>query len=339
MKWFKHFSDASHDEFIVELEENFGLEGYARYFKILETIAIQMKTSRGNAVSYPWSKWQEILKGKRKKLEIFLEYLHNKRGIYMESKGNILKIECLNLLKIKDNYLSDLEATTKKLPSKEEDTDTEIDLDIKKEKDSSLSQQFLKFAKYSHKKIRKTTLPETRVDQKKIMTMLKKTQFPVLRIAWILFLKSSDTYLMGKPRSIPIFCGQIANIQEEAERIYSQSQQKYLAKRFTVYMAPISQTGARSWQFCREKIEEEILSVNYLNLIEPLVFGGVEEGRGILYCPDQWHRKKILENYFDLLEKTMTTVFGEPVKLELLLPEGAIKQNRASKTLKLVSTG
>lgn len=39
MKWFKHFSDASSDEFMVELEELFGLEGVARWWKLLESVS------------------------------------------------------------------------------------------------------------------------------------------------------------------------------------------------------------------------------------------------------------------------------------------------------------
>jgi len=39
MKWFKHYTDSSDDEFIAGLEEKFGLIGYARWWKLLETIA------------------------------------------------------------------------------------------------------------------------------------------------------------------------------------------------------------------------------------------------------------------------------------------------------------
>ena len=41
MKWFKHYADASIDEKICELEDEFGYIGYGVYWKILETCALQ----------------------------------------------------------------------------------------------------------------------------------------------------------------------------------------------------------------------------------------------------------------------------------------------------------
>ncbi len=128
MKYIKHISDSSNDDFIVELEDAFGLEGYARWWKLLEAIAAQMKTSEDYTLAYPWSKWQIILKGKRKKLEIFLEHCQEKQKIFLKhsqnvsetngkSSGNILEISCPKLKEIKDNYTRDLEASTK-LPSR-----------------------------------------------------------------------------------------------------------------------------------------------------------------------------------------------------------------------------
>jgi hypothetical protein len=132
MKYIKHMSDSSDDDFIVELEATFGLEGYARWWKLLEAIAAQMKTSEDYTLAYPWSKWQTILKGKRKKLETFLEHCQKKQKIFLkhsqnipetneESPGNILEISCPKLKEIKDNYTRDLEASSKQLPRLKEE--------------------------------------------------------------------------------------------------------------------------------------------------------------------------------------------------------------------------
>jgi hypothetical protein len=52
LKWFKHYTCSSDDEFIAGLEEEFGLEGYARWWKLLEAIAKQMdKTDRCFAIT------------------------------------------------------------------------------------------------------------------------------------------------------------------------------------------------------------------------------------------------------------------------------------------------
>jgi hypothetical protein len=104
MKWFKHFTDASQDEIIVILEHHFGLEGYARWWKLLEIVGREMdKTDRCSA-SFPWPVWQQKLRGKRKKLETFLECLENLRRINLKQNENVLEIEIPNLLKIRDEY-------------------------------------------------------------------------------------------------------------------------------------------------------------------------------------------------------------------------------------------
>ena len=119
IKWFKHYADASDDEFVAELEEIFGLAGYARWFKMLEIIAKQMDKSDRCSVSYSWVKWQALLKGKRNKLETFLVHCENKLKINLKQTENILEIKCSNLLKIRDNHTKNLQVTNKQLTSQE----------------------------------------------------------------------------------------------------------------------------------------------------------------------------------------------------------------------------
>lgn len=97
-------ADASDDEFISELEDKFGLEGYARWWKLLEIIAKQMDGTDKCSAEYSWVKWQSFLKGKRNKLETFLEHSQNKLKINLEQNGNILKISCPKLLELRDEY-------------------------------------------------------------------------------------------------------------------------------------------------------------------------------------------------------------------------------------------
>jgi len=133
MKWFKHFTDASDDEFIAELENRFGLEGYARWWKLLEVVGGQFKKEGLPIATYPWSVWQAKLKGKRKKLEPFLGYLYSRGKINLaetehkektnpeqtqnkprtnpEQTGNefcfsqnVLEISIPKLLEIRDEY-------------------------------------------------------------------------------------------------------------------------------------------------------------------------------------------------------------------------------------------
>ncbi len=114
LKWFKHYSDASEDDFIENLEEIFGLEGYARWWKLLEKIAIKMDETDNCSAEHSWIKWQSFLKGKRNKLETFLKHCQNEGKIKLEQTGNILKITCPKLLELRDKYTKDLSASGKK---------------------------------------------------------------------------------------------------------------------------------------------------------------------------------------------------------------------------------
>lgn len=123
MKWFKHYSDASSDEFLSELEDLFGLEGYARWWKLLEAVAAQMDSSGRCSASYSWTKWQIFLRGKRKNLEPFLQFLSDKKKIHFQlqlgsnsvatqlqlscnqkANQNILEIKIPKLLELRDEY-------------------------------------------------------------------------------------------------------------------------------------------------------------------------------------------------------------------------------------------
>lgn len=141
MKWFRHMTDASEDEFVVELESLFGLEGYARWFKLLEVIARQMDQSSKCSVAYPWSKWQTFLKGKRKKLETFLEHSQNKQKIFLKQNGNILEISCPKLLKLRDEYSRKSGHTPDTCPDIVA-PEVEVEVEVHKDNYPALYQQF-----------------------------------------------------------------------------------------------------------------------------------------------------------------------------------------------------
>jgi len=122
VKWFKHFTDASDDEFIAELENRFGLAGYGRWWKLLEIVGGQFKKDGPPKAAYPWSFWRKKLKVQQKPLEVFLTHLGDRGKIKtrevqkklkrsseeVEKKlnffQNILEIEIPKLLEIRDEY-------------------------------------------------------------------------------------------------------------------------------------------------------------------------------------------------------------------------------------------
>jgi hypothetical protein len=137
MRWFKHMSDAADDEDMELLMADYGLEGYARWWLLLESIAKQMDKSDKCSVAYSWGKWQTILRGKRNKLETFLKRLENKSKIKLKENGNILEIECRKLLKLRDEYTKKSGHSQDSPPDEVPPKNTEADTNIKTDKSPS----------------------------------------------------------------------------------------------------------------------------------------------------------------------------------------------------------
>lgn len=130
MRWFKHLSASSAEEFLSELEATFGLDGYARWMKLLEAVAARMEPGDAAAIArYPWSEWQRILRGKRKQLTSFLEHLENKRQIKVKDDGQVLEIEIPILLKLRDEYSKKSGVSPDKIRSKRQRQRTEAETD------------------------------------------------------------------------------------------------------------------------------------------------------------------------------------------------------------------
>lgn len=106
MKWFKHVTDASDDEFIAALEAHFGLEGYARWWKMLEAIGKQMKPGCKQAVaSYTPKKWMELLGIKQlKHLQSFTNFCQTSEKALINCGEMFWEIEVPKLLEMADEY-------------------------------------------------------------------------------------------------------------------------------------------------------------------------------------------------------------------------------------------
>lgn len=128
MKWFRHQTTASDDEFIAALEDAFGDSGYAWWWRTLERIGQNMDGSEKCCAEYPIDRWMGFLRIKRKgKLIEFLEFCRNFGGnspenlekfpkLSYEISGNILKIGCHKLLELRDEYSKKSGQTPEKIP-------------------------------------------------------------------------------------------------------------------------------------------------------------------------------------------------------------------------------
>lgn len=128
MRWFKHLTDASDDEFIHSLEAEFGLAGYARWWKLCEIIGRKLKpTDTSATVTLPLPVWESYLKAKRKQLVSYLIAIEKQGRIKFEVAGELLRIELPKLLKFRDEYRRKSGHTTKETPDKVLDKNTDTD--------------------------------------------------------------------------------------------------------------------------------------------------------------------------------------------------------------------
>lgn len=104
MKWFKHKTDASSGDTLIKIEREFGLEGYARWFKILERVGREMDKTGKCSADLHMNDWGSLLRCKPNKLETFLTYVAYVSDLSWKRSGDVLEIKVPSLLKIKDEY-------------------------------------------------------------------------------------------------------------------------------------------------------------------------------------------------------------------------------------------
>ncbi len=81
---------ASQNPVIAQIQDRFGLEGYARYWKLIEAIASRVDKDSLPALSLPWRNWEIILAGKRTRLRLFLKFLADIGQITLREIGEEL---------------------------------------------------------------------------------------------------------------------------------------------------------------------------------------------------------------------------------------------------------
>ncbi len=184
---------------------------------------------------------------------------------------------------------------------------------------------FFKFAAWTHSKNRHCNFYFDPSDRGKVGGLLEKHPLKTLCAAWWLLCRSDEPYIRNRypdALNISIFAGQLRNFTGPAEKFLTASRvRRGAAGQSRDIAPPVDPAEAGKWARCLREIQGRILPENYSTVIEPLVFGGVEQGKGVILCPSKFYLDCVVENYFDLIQGTMTQVFGVPMAPELLLFE------------------
>jgi hypothetical protein len=108
LKWFKHFADAHDDERLVEILEQFGLEGVGFWWMLCEIVAYQMDETDKCEASYPVPAWSRKFYLSVRKTNIYFTKFSEINLIICEYDDSNcigkLKIKIPKLLEFRDNY-------------------------------------------------------------------------------------------------------------------------------------------------------------------------------------------------------------------------------------------
>jgi hypothetical protein len=181
--------------------------------------------------------------------------------------------------------------------------------------------KFLSFAKQSRLKILDTTLIETSADKNKVRKLLETFPLSVVSIAWVLFLRSTDPYLVKNkmPKNIPVFCGQFSNLSEDAESIFNRSQRRYLKIKNEGLKRTVCRGDLYKWGVFLNSIESETLPGNFEDYIKPLKLQKIESSIVKIMCPNKT-TKIILEQQYgvEFFQKHISNIFARNLQPEFI---------------------
>jgi hypothetical protein len=121
MKWFKHETDSIRSEKQTRLINEFGFAGYGRFWRIMEIVAERMDESDRCHAELPEKEWHRLLIMKRSSFNrylVFIKSIFDNWQITTDSQTRLIRIKIPNLLKKRDNYTKNLQATNKNLANR-----------------------------------------------------------------------------------------------------------------------------------------------------------------------------------------------------------------------------
>lgn len=120
MKWFKHYTNASLSHKLNLLRDKYGLEGYARYWLLVELLAEKFDGENTTFEIHPRTLSQQLGYYRHTMTKQWLNYGQT-LGLYRaDCSGDVWVIVFDKLLEIKDNHTNNLQAKSKALSPRED---------------------------------------------------------------------------------------------------------------------------------------------------------------------------------------------------------------------------
>lgn len=191
-------------------------------------------------------------------------------------------------------------------------------------------EEFLVFAQKTHERERKALLMVRGiVDREKIKSLLDGGIDPkTLSFAWLEFLADEGEYFQqsdAPPHNIAVFHGQVETgryLEQAARRISSRkthARGQAPPKVVTKPMEPVNPELTGLWDKCLGKIKVQIAPESFASWFEPTYPRSLENGSLTVAVPNQFSRKCLIENYRDLIEKTLHGIRDGPLLVDFCI--------------------
>lgn len=104
MRWFKHMTHSFRDEKLARLCDEYGLEGYGFWWKVVEIVAEKITENDETSVTFSAKFWGNSLGISPKKFQKMAEFCANIGLFSIKFSENSITVDMPNILKFRDEY-------------------------------------------------------------------------------------------------------------------------------------------------------------------------------------------------------------------------------------------
>lgn len=104
MRWFKHMTDADDDEKLSRLQDEFGLEGYGFWWRVVEIIAKRVTEENRTDLCYSTKNWARRIGVSTRKFKKILSFCAELGLVFVSHEKDMVTINMPNILKYRDEY-------------------------------------------------------------------------------------------------------------------------------------------------------------------------------------------------------------------------------------------
>lgn len=147
MKWFKHLCDSNRSVTIRKINKKYGLEGEARYWRLVEICSEKYECGEPEFTFDPETVRQTLRHRSVTDCRSFVDWLATAQLLIADTSGIVWRIKFPKILEIRDNHTRNLQAANKLVSDNlplEEDKDKDVDVEEDKHTSKNFTENEIK---------------------------------------------------------------------------------------------------------------------------------------------------------------------------------------------------